>query len=386
MKREKLAAIFLAAGLAIGLGATTNAMALVPNCSTVALVTESCGWVISAPGCYKLQNSLTATTNAGDCIQVNSPNVYLDLNKQTITGTGAASTGNGVHVPATSQIGAAIANVAIQGGHISGFSTGVMVGSLTSGTVTKVTLDNIVSENNNVNGFWLFNAKLSKLSGLTEAGIPANGDTQGLLINEGSTNHVSNSSFTGNGNGVFVASSNGNAFSGVAASSNEDGFVVEDSTTNQISDAAADINSNAGIVLLDKANANTVAGGHANFDNIGIWLEQSSSNEISGIDLSQSYSPGIYLGCDGPTTGTCASGDPTLAPGSNNNSIDANFNITTIGNPAYGIAIDKNNRGNTIIGNTSSGNATLDEYDGNACGVNNWFANTFGTSSAACVH
>jgi hypothetical protein len=25
-------------------------------------------------------------------------------------------------------------------------------------------------------------------------------------------------------------------------------------------------------------------------------------------------------------------------------------------------------------------------YDGNKCGVNNWFANTFGTSSASCVH
>jgi hypothetical protein len=91
MKREKLAAVFVAVVMAIGLGAATNAMALVPNCSVVTPVTETCGWVITIPGCYKLQNSLTATTDVGDCIQINSSNVYLDLNTQTITGTGLNS-------------------------------------------------------------------------------------------------------------------------------------------------------------------------------------------------------------------------------------------------------------------------------------------------------
>jgi hypothetical protein len=77
---------------------------------------------------------------------------------------------------------------------------------------------------------------------------------------------------------------------------------------------------------------------------------------------------------------------------SNTNRIDANINITSggSGGSAYGIAIEAGNKNNTIIGNTSSANATFDEYDGNtgrgnSC-ANNWFADNFGTSNAACVH
>src|SRR5258707_10930459 len=45
-----LAATALA--VAIGVTAAANAMAIVPNCSVITPLSEPCGWVISAPGCY----------------------------------------------------------------------------------------------------------------------------------------------------------------------------------------------------------------------------------------------------------------------------------------------------------------------------------------------
>jgi hypothetical protein len=410
MKRKESARVLFATLLSIGLGAT-NAKAIVPNCSTVTTVTESCGWVISTPGCYKLQNSLTATTNAGDCIQINSSNVYLDLNTQTITGTGSTSTGNGVHVlAATTPKGVAITNVAVQGGSISGFDTGVLVGNTNSTPnvapfPTKVRLDNIVANgisNNQAgsNGFSLINAKLAQLSGLYSNGSYSGGVSQGALdglsIVGGSGNHVSNSTFTQNYYGVAVGLSNGNVFSGVTATFNLVGFLLSNhASDNHIDSPSADFNvtssdfvdPGAAIIVRWASNGNTILGGHANGNGgYGVWITQASANEISGIDLSKNGNAGIYLGCDGPTTGTCTTGDSSLPPGSNGNGIDANINITTTANPGYGIAIDKGNLNNTVVGNTSSANGTLDEYDGNKCGVNNWFADTFGTSNAACVH
>jgi parallel beta-helix repeat protein len=379
----------------LGLGASTNAMATVPNCSTVTPVTESCGWVITTPGCYKLQNSLTATTDAGDCIQINSSNVYLDLNTQTITGTGGTSTGIGVHVLGQTNPGAvAINNVAVQGGRsISGFSIGVAVGDATgTGTtnsapfVTNLRLDNINVGSCNSSGIFLFNTRSSQLSGVSAQGS----GLVGLEIEGGSANHVSNSTFTGNEWGVAVDQSNGNILSAINASSNFGiGFIINVANGNQINAPSADSNSSAvdgyGI-WLSEANGGSIAGGHANSNSsIGIFVEQSSGNHISGIELNNNVHAGIYLGCDGVTTGTCNSGFSNV-PFSNNNSIEANINIKSTGSPSYGIAIDKNNKGNTVVGNTSSANATLDEYDGNKCGVNNWFANNLGTSNASCVH
>lgn len=383
MKREKLAAVFFAGVMAIGLAAATNAMALLPNCSVVTPVTEACGWVISAPGCFKLENSLTATTDAGDCIQIISSNVYLDLNRQSISGTGATSTGNGVHVLG---IAAPITNVAVQGGSINGFQDGVFVETTALGFITKVRLDNILSQNNNHYGFELYFAEDSLLSGLYSSG----NSLAGLGIEQAVGNHVSNSTMTANLDGVDLYNSNANTFSGVTASFNGFGFVFNHSNSNQISSPFADSNSFEGIWLAPGPTAgssgNTIAGGHANSNGrYGVWVEESSANQISGIELNQNGEAGIYLGCDGPTTATCTTGIPSL-PKSNSNGIDANFNITTTGSPAWGIAIDKGNLSNTIVGNTSSANTTLDEYDGNKCGVSNWFANTFGTSSAPCVH
>jgi len=393
MKREKLVAVFLAAVMTIGLGAVSNALALVPNCSLVTDVTESCGWVITTPGCYKLENSLTATTDAGDCIQINSSNVYLDLNTQTITGTGATSTGNGVHVLAsTSPGGVAITNVAVHGGRgITGFFFGVLAGNLSDALnaapfVTKLRLDNVIAQNNILLGFYLYNAQLSQLSGL-ESSAGVSSFSAGLEITGGSGNHVSNSSFTGNGSGVVVATSSGNIFSDVTASSNGlYGFDIYEGTSNQINSPSADSNSTAGIYLAPDSTggsrSNTIAGGHANSNGMyGVWIEEASANQISGIELNQNGEAGIYLGCDGPMTGTCAT-FPSL-PKSNANGIDANVNIA---GSSFGIAIDKGNLSNTVVGNAAFSNTTFDEYDGNKCGVNNWFADNFGTSNASCVH
>lgn len=375
---------------AIGLTAATSAMASLPNCSVVASVTEVCGWVITVPGCYKLLNSPTASTDVGDCIQINSSNVYLDLNTQTITGTGATSTGTGVHVLAQTIPGAvAITNVAVQGGTISKFFHGVFVGTPNAaGTPTKVKLDNITAVNNSQDDFDLSGAKLSQLSGLYGSGsLPAG---SGLAIHGGSGNRVSDSTFTGNAGGVFLLEqSSGNILSAVNASSNaEVGIQIQQSTGNQISAASVDSNF-WGILLSSTANGNTISGGHANFNQVGIQVQQSSGNQISGVEVNQNGLAGIYLGCGPPiTSATC----DFILPMSNNNGIDANINITSggTGASAYGIAIETGNKSNTIVGNTSSANATFDEYDGNigrrnSC-ANNWFADNFGTSNAPCVH
>jgi copper-binding protein NosD len=372
---------------AIGLTAATNAMALTPNCSVVTPVTESCGWVISAPGCYKLLNDLPDVSDSGDCITINSSNVYLDLNTRTIIGTGATSTGTGVHVLAQTIPGAvAITNVAVQGGTINDFFHGVFVGTVNAaGTPTKVRLDNITAVNNSQDDFDLSEAKLSQLSGLYGSGAGT-----GLAIDGGSGNRVSDSTFIGNVGGVFILEhSSGNILSAVNASSNSDaGIQIEQSTGNQISAASVDSNF-WGILLSGGANGNTISGGHANSNQIGIKVEQSSGNQISGVEVNQNGLAGIYLGCGPPiTNGTC----DFVLPMSSNNGIDANINITSKGSggSAYGIAIETGNKNNTIVGNTSSANATFDEYDGNvgrgnSC-ANNWFADNFGTSNASCVH
>jgi parallel beta-helix repeat protein len=280
----------------------------------------------------------------------------------------------------------AITNVAVQGGTINDFFHGVFVGTVNAaGTPTKVRLDNITAVNNSQDDFDLSEAKLSQLSGLYGSGAGT-----GLAIDGGSGNRVSDSTFIGNVGGVFILEhSTGNILSAVNASSNAAvGIQIQQSTGNQISAASVDSNF-WGVLLSSAANGNTISGGHANSNQVGIQVQQSSGNQISGVEVNQNGLAGIYLGCGPPiTSATCE----FIFPMSNNNGIDANINITSKGSggSAYGIAIETGNKNNTIVGNTSSANATFDEYDGNvgrrnSC-ANNWFADNFGTSNAPCVH
>jgi len=93
MKAGRIARlVFMASALCMI--AASNGHAACTAATTHTLSPAACGVVISTAGCYNMTTSLVTTSNSGDCVLITAPSVYLNLTGDSVTGTGASSTGN----------------------------------------------------------------------------------------------------------------------------------------------------------------------------------------------------------------------------------------------------------------------------------------------------
>lgn len=346
-------------------------MSLVPisrvfaACATITKITRTtCGLVLSSPGCYELSNSLAGSNN-NDCIRIAASNVYLNLGIHSITGSGAAVTGAGIHVVAAAANGTKISNVVILGGPVPpGFLTGAFVSGFDTAVLieaSQVRVDALYVVGESY-GFRLTGAQFAVLSNIVSQ---ANVIAMISLVN--SNNNVIDSVQAGptadsfdRADGLSLVRSNGNIISNI--------FLIDEVFN--------------GIKLIQSNNNKFLGGLIALVLNYGVYVNSSSGNEFAGMstDGYPSGQPAIYIGCSdtgGPTGIRCNTA-------SSGNSIDTSTIVTP--STSYGIAIDLGNKNNTVLNNQFSGVGIDDEYDANSCGANTWLANTFSTANRTCLH
>jgi parallel beta-helix repeat protein len=364
--------VLMASALCVAAAATGHAA-----CKTITTLTPTaCGVVISTPGCYVINNDLTASSDSGDCIEITAPDVYLNLSDgESITGTGASSTGNGIHVTSTAA-GATIVN-----GFVSSFNIGILAEA-------RVRLEGPLVELSNADGIQLSNAPGSKILGAIAI---ENGSSAGIEIDGSNGCSLTNVAASDNPTGVLVSGSSGTDISNATnISSNEIwGILVTQANSAPFAPSNGTIisgsyiysNGHDGIWLLgSKANkvfANQIYGN----GRVGVWLDASSGNEVGGNTLYDNGTADVFLGCfdTGPIAPEGCSNRSTA------NDIDYN-NSNGKGDSSYGIAFDLGDTSNTILDNTSSMHTTEDMYDANSKTANTWFANTFTTANQSFIH
>jgi len=368
LKAARVARFVLAAS-ALCVVAASNGYAFCTAATTHTLSPSACGVVLSTAGaCYNMTTSLTATSNTGDCIEITAANVYLNLTGISITGTGGASTGNGIHVTSTAT------GATIVGGDISSFDVGILADS-------RVVLEAPYAHENNSDGIQLDTAASSRIVG-------------------------GNSSYNG-GNGATITDSNTFTLDGFGAGNNSgSGIVVNASSAGDITDTTTESNDKSGITL-NTSNTTTITGLNSNQNGTygvelvstktskifgdtinlngiyGVYLKESASNSVTSPNgtIHCNGIVDVYLGCSdnaGPNGVACAT--PSSA-----NEID---NVTVYGtgvNP-YGIVIDLGNLSNKVLGSNGSTDPTDDMYDANKAGQNTWFGNIFAKANQTWIH
>ena len=304
------------------------ALALTPSGATAAacaLSIPTCGCTISLAGTYTLTGA-SPMNSSGTCIDIAASGV-------TLNGAGIAIKGPG---PATATFGVLIeptANKAIlEDIEIEDFGHGVQVDGPNFSTLEVITA---------------FNNK----------GTFVNGANAYLLVEESELDNLV---------GIQVNSSATN-FMMVA------GVAIEDTGVgiwlNGVSGA-----------FIDEAEAE----GNGT---LGIWLKGASNNAIDGFISESNGIAGVYLGSNplGPNGTTCTPGAC-----SNGNSLIGSIyggkssivsNMGTPQNQRYGVAVDLGNLHNHFLDITGTGNVLEDASDGNGCGNNRWFDDTFTKSS-----
>jgi hypothetical protein len=368
MKLGRFARLALIAST-LSLVAASNSHA---GCGTMhTLSPTTCGVVISVTGCYTFAPpvTLTATSNAGDCIEITAPNVYLNLTDVSLKGTGGSSTGNGIHVTSGGT------GATIVGGSISDFNIGILADA-------RVVLEAPTTETNNTDGIQLDSAAASRIVGGTSNSNGANGVT----ITSSNTYLIVN--FTANdnfGSGIEVnTSSSGDITDATTNNNTLSGITLNSSSVTNISGLNANSNGTYGVELF-KSNSNKVFGTAINLNGVyGVYVKESSSNSIaspSGGEVHCNGTIDVYLGCSdrsGPTGVAC----PTAS------SLNEMDNLTVFGtgvNP-YGIVIDLGNTGNKVLGSNGATDTIDDMYDENKAGQNTWFGNTFTTANQSYIH
>jgi parallel beta-helix repeat protein len=118
MKPEKLAAVFFAAVIVLGLAASAGAVDGTIDINQ-AKVTAAGGFpfTIGTSGSYRLTGNLTVPGNK-DGIAITASNVTIDLNGFSISGPGVGS-GNGI------SSGVSSANITVENGTVTGFQRGI---------------------------------------------------------------------------------------------------------------------------------------------------------------------------------------------------------------------------------------------------------------------
>jgi len=234
-------------------------------------------------------------------------------------------------------------------------------GILVESTANKVILENItvedLSQGVHVDG-----------PNFSAVGLTTTGNKRGTVIN-----------------GAFAflidQTSQGDNLAGIPANALATDFVMVAGAATGAAGAGILLNGVNGAFIED-----ATAEGNGKF---GIWLKSASNNAIDGFVAESNGIVGVYLGCntEGPNGTTCAP-----EPFSGGNSLSGsvygakNSVVSNTGSPLnqkYGVAVDGGDLHNHITATTGTGNTLEDAVDGNGCGSNRWFGNSFTNSSPA---
>ena len=367
MKAGRVASLVIMAS-ALFVAAASNGHAACTAATTHTLSPAACGVVISTAGCYNMTTSLVATSDGGDCILITAPSVYLNLTGESVTGTGAASTGNGIHLTSTA-VGATIV-----GGSVSGFDIGILADA-------RVVLEAPDVEGNNGDGIQLSSAAASKIVSGTSSSNGGNGVT---ITGSNSFTLVSFDTSSNRGSGISVNTSSAGDITDATANSNSlSGITLNKSNSTNIPGLNANSNGTYGVEVISST-GNKIFGTAINLNGIyGVYLKESSSNVVAspGGTVHCNGLIDVYLGCS-DTAGPNGIACPTR---SSANEIDGVVVFGTGVNP-YGIVIDLGNTANKVLASNGSTDTIDDMYDANKAGQNTWFGNIFTTANQSYIH
>lgn len=225
---------------------------------------------ITKAGVYEVDAPLLQSA-AGDCLFIKAANVTLNLNRQSITGSGG-STGAGVHIARSAN------NAFVEGTSalISGFLDGIEIDS------QNALAENFFAENNSDAGVYLKDARMARV-----ANFAANNNKDGVRVSQGTQNTLQNSNCAGNSRyGIWLLGTShnlvgsfdveNNAFAGVYAGCWGDGPqnlpckpAVPASGFNYLFGGLAQGNLAYGLVIDLGDNSNWVANNVSQFNRTG---------------------------------------------------------------------------------------------------------------------
>jgi hypothetical protein len=140
-------------------------------------------------------------------------------------------------------------------------------------------------------------------------------------------------------------------------------------------------NSKAGVYFFKGSGSQLVNFNSSSNSGYGVWLSSGMNNQVGTGTTSLNGLDGVFVGCIGTGSGTCAS----RGGNAKSNSI---YNLTANSNGAGGVTIQFNSDFNQIGKCTASDNANgdlIDKHRGNGCGRDLWFANNGAVVNKACV-
>lgn len=308
--------------------ATMLALALTPSkaaASACALSIPTCGCTISSPGTYTLTGA-SPMNSTGTCIDIAASGV-------TLNGAGMVIKGPG---PATATLGVLIES-----------------------TANKAILEDIIIEDfaHGVHANGPNFSTLDVITAFNNKGTVVNGANAFLLVEESELDNLA----------------------GIQVNASATDFVMVAGVAIEDTGVGIWLNGVSG-AFIDEAEAE----GNGS---LGIWLKGASNNVIDGFISESNGIAGVYLGSNplGPNGMTCSPGAC-----SNGNSLIGSIYggkssvVSNTGSPQnqrYGVAVDPGNLHNHFLDITGTGNVLEDASDGNGCGSNRWFDDTFTKSS-----
>jgi parallel beta-helix repeat protein len=205
MKREKLATVFFAAVMALGMAGSAGAVDGVIEINQAKVLAAGGVPYTVGIGSYRLTGNLIppANTTAIKAPFENAVNVTIDLNGFSIFGSGTGNTGVGINLFSNS-------GVTVENGSVSGFGSGVEVGNF--GIVKNVHAD--------LNGIGIEGGFYAVIEGSTANNSTGGGI--GCVSSDGCV--ISGNTANGNaGNGIFCGG-NGCLVSGNVVNGNNVGI------------------------------------------------------------------------------------------------------------------------------------------------------------------
>src|SRR6266849_205928 len=167
------------------------------SCSTTI---SSCGCVISSADVFTTSGALGSGSATVDCIDINASGAVLIV-AGNITGPGGGVTADGIHIMSGAS------NVFISGRTTPGAGSHAVVGGFATGIQvdgSNAEIDQLDATGNVTNGV-VFNKVTD--SDYDDSKADSNPGGDGILINAGSSNIVSDDEFNLNNNGVEISGS-----------------------------------------------------------------------------------------------------------------------------------------------------------------------------------
>jgi parallel beta-helix repeat protein len=323
---------------------------------------SSLPYTISEPGSYYVTGNLNST---GSGIIIESSGVTVDLMGFSLTGDGAGESGEyGIEMEGSA--GNEISDVAIKGGRINGFNSGLYCRYMNNSRIEGLVISGSQNEHGPNNLWGGLGIRLSSSMGNRIAHCSISGNQiagiilSGMSANPCNENTITDCTISGNtALGVYLIATNGEC----------DG--------NTISDCTISNNGGKGVFLMcyqGRCKGNTIADCSINGNgDHGVFLDgesgQCNGNTITGSTISGGGHIGVYLRGE---SGQC-----------NGNTIT---DCTISENGDYGVMLDGRDsgqcNGNTIQDNRISKNTTkgirLYHADGNRVEANNVWGTTGG--------